>query len=213
MPKGKRVKIEFEDVDFLMTRSAFMQRIGIYNDFSYSSKLKFITNATIPEPIYSSDNKMMIIMWVRLPSSNRGFKLKFSSEQTTICAGNLNGASGGLVSPNESNLTTYSCSFVRDNLPIIPGQPKVGTIAYYFKNIEFDRKVSNCRYTSTSINVKRGSGKVEEELSLGRICSNETTTKTILSPFPDVTIEVRQGLYVAKMNYSMEYRVRNRSLF
>ena len=206
VPKGKRVKIEFEDVDFIKTRSAFMQRIGIYNDFIYSSRMKFISNDTIPEPMYSSDNKMMIVMWIRIPSSNRGFKLKFSSEDTTICSGNLNADSGGWSSPTDANLTSYSCEFVRDNKAIIPTLPNVGTISYLFKNIAAGKKIPNCRYASTVINVKRRSGKIDNENTLARICGNETVSQTVLSPFADVTIEVRKSPYFGQLNYTMEYK-------
>lgn len=206
VPKGRRVKIEFLDVDFMKSRNQFMQRLGVYNDFRYSNRLKFVSNNTIPEALYSSDNRMMVTMWIRTASSNRGFKLKFSSEDTTICEGNLNAESGGLIPPTDLNLTAYTCDYLRDSKPVLPTTPNLGTIAYYFKDISVGRKISNCRYASTVINVKRRSGADEEEMALARICGNETTTKTVLSPFGDITIEVRQNSYFGPILYAMNYQ-------
>lgn len=205
VPKGRRVKIEFIDVDFMMTKSMFQQRLGVYNDFKYSNRLKFITNnTTLSEPLYSSDNRLMVTMWVRVVTSNRGFKLKYSSYEPTICAGDLNSATGLIYPPVDLNLTSYTCDYVRDLAPIGSSLSQ-GTIAYRFSDISVGKKISNCRYASTVINVKRRSGATDDESYLARICGNSSNDITVLSPFPDVTIEVRQNPYFGPVNFSMKF--------
>lgn len=150
---------------------------------------------------------MMVTMWIRIPSSNRGFKLKFTSDSNTICEGNLNDEVGAIFPPLDLNLTSYTCDYIRDLKPI-HGDNR-GTIAYYFKDISVGKKITNCRYASTVINIKRRSGEDDEEKYLSRICGNATNILTVLSPFPDVNIEVRQNNFFGQINYTMQYKTFN----
>lgn len=209
VPKGRRVKVEFTDVDLLLTNNQFLQRIGVYNDFRYSNRLRFVTNSSLSEPLYSSDNRLMVTMWVRIPSTNRGFKLKFSSESSTICEGDLNSIQGTILPPYDLNLTSYTCDYIRDLLPIQGQSMILGTIAYYFKDIVVGKRISNCRYASTVINVKRRSGENDDENYLARICGNSTKSISVLSPFPDVSIETRQNPFFGQINYTMTYKNHN----
>lgn len=208
VPKGRRVKVEFLDIDLLQSNSQFLQRIGVYNDFRYSNRLLFVTsNSSTIQPIFSSDNKMMITMWVRIASSNRGFKMKFSSDTQSVCEGTLNAETGRILPPSSDlNLASYSCDYIRELEPIYGDNLSQGTIAYYFSDISVGKKISNCRYASTVINVLRRSGETDEDMYLARICGNTTTTMTVLSPFPDVKIEVRQNLFFGQINFTMEYK-------
>lgn len=208
VPKGRRVKVEFLDVDLLSSSSQLLQRIGVYNDFRYSNRLIFLTsNSSLNEPLHSSDNRIMVTMWIRIPSSNRGFKLKFSSDSNTICEGSLNDETGAIFPPLDLNLASYTCDYIRDLKPI--SSDNKGTIAYYFKDISVGKKITNCRYASTVINVKRRSGEGDDENFLARICGNATNALTVLSPFPDVNIEVRQNNYFGQINYTMHYKTFN----
>lgn len=204
VPKGKRVKVEFVDVDLLSSRNQFVQRIGIYNDFRYTNRMKFISDNAPTDPIYSSDNKMMITFWIRTPSSNRGFKLKYSSESSTICAGDLNNDSGRFTPPIDLNLTSFTCEYIRELVPIDDTFDR-GTIGFYFVNTAVGKKISNCRYASSVINIKRRSGEGDDEIYLARLCGN-LTSLTVLSPFPDITMEVRQNPLFGQVNYTMNYR-------
>lgn len=206
--KGKRIKLEFVDIDFVEARNRFTQRIGIYNDFSYSNRLMFISNSINPGVIYSSDNRMMITAWIRVASQNRGFKIKFTSEEDSICFGDLNQSEGTLYPPGE-NLTAYSCNYHRNDVPIIPSSPNTGTLAYYFTDVKMDRKQVNCRFAATVINVVRESGLFERERFLGRICQNATKVKTILSPFPDVKIEIKQSPFFGRIDFKLRYKTHN----
>lgn len=203
--KGKRVKLEFEDVDFINSASRFAQRIGVYNDFHYSNRMMFITNSTSPKFIYSSDNKIMVTSWIRISSQNRGFRIKFTSDDDTVCFGDLNEAEGAIYPPLEIDTASYSCSYHRNANPIIPSAPNTGTLAYYFTNLQVGRRITNCRYAATVINIIRESALTESDKYLGRICGNITEKLTVLSPFPDVRIEVKQSPYFGRINFNMKY--------
>jgi len=205
-PKGRRVKIEFLDIDFLVSNNQFLQRIGIYNDFRYSSRLKFLTNNSVTEPIYSSDNRIMITLWIRVASSNRGFQLKFTSDEQTICAGSLNDVEGTIFPPINHNLTSYTCEYLRDVKPISGTSLTTGTLAFYFRNILVGKKISNCRFAATALNVIHVGGLTEVEQTLGRICGNSTSLITILSPFPDVKLEVKQSPYFGPITFDLNYK-------
>ena len=205
VPKGRQVKIEFEDLD-LMASNLQLQRIGIYNDFSYSNRMMFITgNASTTEPLFSSDNRMMVTLWIRATTSNRGFKLKFSSATPTICIGGLNDPEGGIYPPIELNLTSYSCDYIRELKPIYGTSLTQGTIAYYFKNLSVGKKIMNCNYATTVINVRRQSGQGEAGF-MAKICGNTTAEMTVTSPFPDVIIEIRQNPFFGPVNFTMTYK-------
>lgn len=209
VPKGKRVKIEFLDVDLISSLNQFLQRIGVYNDFKYSNRLKFITNNTLSAPLYSSDNRIMVTLWVRMPSQNRGFKLRFSSDNDTICVGNLNRESGEINAPFEENLRIYTCEYIRDVTPISGTSLKRGTLAIHFTNLSVGKKISNCRYASTVINVIRTSGNDDSEKYLSRICGNLTTNIDVLSPFPDTRIEIKQSPFFGAINFNLKYKTHN----
>lgn len=148
----------------------------------------------------------MITIWVRVASTNRGFKLRFSSDARTICEGGLNDDEGAIFPPIGQNLSSYSCDYYRDLKPIYGETLHEGTIAYYFKDISVGKKITNCRYASTVVNVKRRSGEAEEEQVLARICGNMTNSLTVASPFPDVNIEVRQNPFFGPINFTMLYK-------
>lgn len=172
-----------------------MQRVGFYNDFMYSNRIKFISGGTeAPTPIYSSTNKMMITLWIRMPSQHRGFKLKFDSNEQSICTGNLNENSGIIRPPPiTQNTTSYYCDYVRDLKPI-GDTLTTGTLALSITEARVGKRISpNCRYASTVVNLIRNSGRSENEKYLYRLCGNDTQNVKVYSPFPDTTLEVKEG--------------------
>ncbi|KAL7042861.1 hypothetical protein ACKWTF_001317 [Chironomus riparius] len=204
--KGKRVALEFVDIDIINTGNRFAQRIGIYNDFHYSNRMMFVTNSTNPGIIKSSDNKIMVTSWIRMSSPNRGFKIKFTSDEDTVCFGDMNQLEGSIYPPPDMELIAFSCSYSRIDQPIIPSAPNTGTLAYYFSNLQVGRRLTNCRYAATVINVIRESGVKESDRYLGRLCGNSTERKNIISPFPDVKIEVKQSPYFGKVGFNLNYK-------
>lgn len=214
VPKGRRIKVEFDDVDFAPNAyRMYTQRLTIANDFSFSARSKNLNfvNGT-PETIYTTDNKMAIFFMSRIISLNRGFKLRFSSDLPSLCQGDLNLQEGEIILPvSDDNTTSYFCEYIRDTKPIYDGHLEKGTLAYYFTDIIASTRLgpTNCLYSPSSVFMKRRSADKEIERNLGRICSNETTEKTFLSPFPDVTLTVRRSNILRQFNllsFKMKYK-------
>lgn len=206
--KGRKIKIEFLDVDFASSDDRRNQRIGIFNDFRYTSKIAVVSNASNPGVVYSTDNTAMISMWIRSTSNNRGFKLRFSSDEPTVCEGDLNQAEGYIYQPSAKNLTSFSCTYIRDNLPIISST--IGTIGYYFTKLAVgDVYVPGCAYSSAYVKVMRESGVEDEEKLLAHICGNETKELTVLSPWSDIKIEAKQSDIAGDVNYTLYYKKHN----
>ena len=205
VPKGRRVKAEFLDVDFISTGNQYLQRVGVYTDFKYSSRLIFVSRDINPGIVYSSDNTMMIALWIRLSSTNKGFKLRFSSDEETICTGDLNQQEGTIIPPITINNTAFTCDYIRTLDPLDPATK--GTLALYFKDLHVGRKTtSNCRYASSVVNVIRMSGEDDNQKYLDRICGNSTPTAVVLSPFSDVQLEVRQSPFTGPVNFTLNYK-------
>ena len=208
VPKGRRVKAQFLDVDFISSGNQFKQRVGVYSDFKYSSRLIFVSRDINPGIIFSSDNTMMITLWVRSSSSNKGFKLKFSSDEATICPGDLNKNEGTIIPPNVLNDTAFTCDYIRTTDPLTTDNLMKGTIALYFQYSRVEnRTTSNCRYSNSVVNIIRVSGANDNQKYLDRICSSSTSNSSVvLSPFPDLRMEVRQSSYSRSVNFKLNYK-------
>lgn len=207
VPKGRRVKAEFLDVDFIATGNQYLQRVGIYSDFRYSSRLIFVNRDTNPGIVYSSDNTMMVALWIRMSSSNKGFKLKFSSDEETICAGDLNQNEGTIVPPITINNTVFTCDYIRSLDPLQTDSLMKGTIAFYFKDLQVGKRTtSNCRFSASVVNLLRMSGEDDNQKYLDRICGNLSSTAVVLSPFPDVKMEIRQSPFSGPVNFTLDYK-------
>jgi cubilin len=206
--KGKRVKVEFEDLDLADAKSLLAQRIGFYNDFRYHSRIKFVVNSTQTDPIYSTDNQLMIVFVTRFASLNRGFKLKFSSEENANCEGSLNNNEGYIYSPIVAS--GFTCTYNREVGYLIENKKDVGTMAFYFEKTNFvNPGMSRCRYTPMGITLTRVSAEHDSLKLLGRICNNQTEKMIILSTFPDLKLLLMQGTYFAPMNMSLQYKIHN----
>lgn len=71
VPKGRRVKIDFEDLDLMPAGHNYIQRLAIYNDHSYMSRIMFIKGGDTVTTLSSTDNRMLISMWNRVTSNHR----------------------------------------------------------------------------------------------------------------------------------------------
>lgn len=140
VPKGRRVKVEV--LDFDMKQSQFIlvnslpfasssdHRISFYNDFYFTSPITTLiaNNQTLPV-IYSTDNTIAISALIRRSNAGRrGFKMRFTSLEPTICSGNLNDNEGSFMTPE--NVTRFYCEFTRQNhRPFNESQPNFGTLS------------------------------------------------------------------------------------
>lgn len=84
-PKGRRIKVEFLDFDMGSSESTgrVYRRLIFSNDFKMSSVITRVTDNP-PAVIYSTDNTMSIDALMLSFNKNRGFKLKYSSDEETI---------------------------------------------------------------------------------------------------------------------------------
>lgn len=205
VPKGRKVKVEFDDIDLI---NSHKQTIYVINGHDVFNPLTKIANSTIPDPIYSSDNKLTIYMEVSEASSNRGFRLKYSSDEPTICQGSLDDENGEISSPYlafNNSKAGYICEYTREPEPILGNQ---GTIAYYFKDFTHSIPYTACVNPELSaIVVSRKSGETDNENILARFCGkSEEKARTVLSPFPDVQIRFYEVYFSKGMNFKMNYK-------
>ncbi|KAL9700067.1 hypothetical protein quinque_003508 [Culex quinquefasciatus] len=197
VPEGRRIKVEFTDLDLSTLSASYLQRIGFYHGFDYASRIKFVMGGYDKQPIYSSGNTMMINFWSRIASGNRGFKLHFSSEEPTICVGNLEGDQGIIATP--INQTSYTCEYKRTTAVN-------GTLAMYFRDMSAGTYRSACTMNTRGIFVRR-SGSFGHNAFLKKYCGNATATDVIRSPFSDVSILARQGLFLGEVKFKLQYQV------
>lgn len=200
VPKGRRVKVEILDLDMLNSTYHFIQKLSFYNGHGPPIRILSITGSTIPEPIYSSDNLMMITYFVINGSSIRGFNLKYSSDESSICEGSLNEPSGILENP--VNTTSLYCSYARDNVPFYSDTNR-GTISFRIQDthlgFNFGASVK-CNSFRSQLRFSRTSDStVGQRTDLANLCGNITDT-TIASPFTD------SNLIVTNMNF-ISYKI------
>lgn len=142
VPKGRRVKVDVLDFDIkpsqiilansLVFASNADHRISFYNDFFFASHITtLIANNQTSQPtvVHSSDNTLAISALIRRSNAGRrGFKMRFSSDEPTICEGNLNENEGTFQTPD--NVTRFYCEFTRQShRPFIESQPNNGTLS------------------------------------------------------------------------------------
>lgn len=148
VPKGRRVRAEMMDFDLLVfdptptlvngqvRALSFSQRLTFYNDMAYGTRITILTGSDTPVPIYSSDNMMLINMWMRSNTGHRGFRLNFTSSEPTICVGDFNELQGSIQTPvNQS----FTCNYRRENARpffVGPSGGGFGTLALRINTIE-----------------------------------------------------------------------------
>lgn len=204
VPKGRRVKVELVDLELMQSQNRYLQRLAFYNDFKHLNRIKFINSDSDRTSVYSTDNTMMVSFWIRYSSKHKGFKIRYSSDEPSLCLGDLNQREGRLEPPVNLNLSSFVCEYVR-NLQPIGTNLASGTLVLNFADLQFGRRVVyNCRYVSTVIEISRSSGN-DDERTLARICSNSTKL-LILSPYPDIKILIKQSPFFGKLNFSLSYK-------
>lgn len=163
VPKGRRVSIEILDFDmadvtfrrFVVRRlngprlQLVNQGLTFYNDFFYQSRIRHVANNNETTlPIKSSDNKVLINAGFTEGERRRGFKLRFTSDEATICDGNFNENEGSFVTPTPSNGNFY-CEYLRQpNLPL--SQNGIATLSVKISADTSENGTSECYPNSQS---------------------------------------------------------------
>uniref|UniRef100_A0A0P6JSL8 Putative fibrillin n=1 Tax=Aedes aegypti TaxID=7159 RepID=A0A0P6JSL8_AEDAE len=208
VPEGRRVKVEFVDLDLSTVSASYMQRIGFYHGFDYSARIRFVTGGSYNnKPIHSSNNKMMINFWSRISSDNRGFKLHFSSDEPSMCVGNLDGNEGIIATP--INQTSFMCEYRRSTGVFSVGENgrKTGTMALYFNEMKAGLYNNACALSTRGIFILRNTVGGGQPGVLKKYCGNGTSSDLIRSPFPDMYILARQGLFLGEVQFKLRYQI------
>ncbi|XP_049544721.1 cubilin homolog [Anopheles darlingi] len=203
VPEGRRVRLEFLDFDLEMAPDQFnVGRLSFYDGANnYGNRIKMITSLDDLTPVYSSGNQMLVQFYSRSTTGRRGFKLRFSSDEPTICNGNLNGLQGTIETP--ANASTLVCSYRRTDgaLSRDPEQRQVGTLAMNFREVVSGPFQRMCIEVTASTSVAGGQQMIK------RFCSNSTTPQMLLSPFPSTAVHVHRGGYMNQAGFKMDYVV------
>lgn len=220
VPKGSRVRVEFNDFDLLpgdpwpqlrsITRRvqlrSFGQRLTFYNDFSYMSRIQILHASDTPTVIQSSDNKMLINLWMRTNVGHRGFKLTFTSSEATTCIGNLDETEGTLRPP--INASSYYCDYQRrSGLPLIGTKSGIGTMALRIRvNDTITDSSLHCSATLIPIMVTYTQN--TRATSIIRNCNmSNAHFERIMAPFQDLRIVTRNAQWMS--DYAIDYKIHN----
>lgn len=189
VPPGRRIKIDFLDIDFspISSQNALASHILFYDENTLFETI--YANYTHKE-FYSTANFLSITYVSREVSQHRGFKLHFSSDSPTSCSGNLDELSGTIEVL--TNMTGYLCTYQRspDSLPF-PNDPKSGTMAMHFHGA----KESNGTFVDYTNDIK--------------LNINQPHLSTIRIPLPTIKVifkhDKRESLVNInpKMNYTV----------
>uniref|UniRef100_A0A182NM22 Cubilin n=1 Tax=Anopheles dirus TaxID=7168 RepID=A0A182NM22_9DIPT len=201
-PAGRRIKVEFLDLDVQEPGAPFpwFHRLTFFDGLNYQARIKLITTNDRSQPIYSSDNRMLIQYLSKVSTGKRGFRLRFTSDEPTLCEGSLDDWQGSITSP--VNVSTVVCSYKRSQATLSRDstQPNVGTLAMNF------REVYAGPFERMCVDVGRGATVLGGPNMLKRLCTN-ATNEMVLSPFHNTMISIAQSPYGGPQRFSMDYRV------
>lgn len=215
VPKGRRIRADILDFDFGETsnirRTGFYARISVpqsltfYNDFTYLSRIKRLWRNDTTEPVYSSDNRMLVSLWLKYNAGHRGFKIRFSSDETTVCTGNLNSDEGTIASPQ--NVSSYYCEYQRDpSKPFIRDASNVGTMGIYITE-EASPTTMMCGVISP---VHIQYLPLTRNRVFKKVCNTTNVFPPVASPFTEVKIGARKGGFHQDVApFTLNYKIHN----
>lgn len=199
VPKGRRVKIDVLDFNMNPHDNDMLKgRISLYNDLQFMSYIISIYSSTdTSKPIYSSDNTMGIASVIKLNVGYRGFKLRFSSDEPTICNYNLDENVGAFETP--ANVTKFYCELIRTR-PFFESQPNVGTLS-----VRINEEKRFTIRTPCTPNLNTGISVIytnEDKRFFYTKCPAKYDN--IVSPYPDTKIILKDSFY---SKYRFQYKV------
>lgn len=215
VPKGRRVKADLLDFDFgetqslrgtrFLTRVSVPQSLTFYHDFTYTSRIKRIWQNETAEPVYSSDNRMLISLWLKYNAGHRGFRLRFSSDEPSICTGNLNSDEGTIESPKNSS--SYYCEYQREqSKPFIRDTSNVGTMGIYITETATTTPVFCAILSPIHVQYLPST----RNRIFTKQCNVTNEFPAIASPFPEVKIGAKKGGYHSEVApYTINYKIHN----
>ncbi|KRT80556.1 CUB domain-containing protein, partial [Oryctes borbonicus] len=149
--KGKMIQVEILDLDFDTTRPS--QGLAFSNSDNFAAHITFVKPNDKIKYINSTDNTMSVFFWAIHSSNHRGFKLRYTSDQPSICIADFSSPSGVIYSPQ--NCTYYHCIWKR-----VDGDASSRTLVLKISinnaNNPGTSPLSSCKFTS-SVTVTAGS--------------------------------------------------------
>ncbi|XP_069688891.1 cubilin [Periplaneta americana] len=203
VPEGRRIKIEMLDFDLETSMEAIRHRILFLDGIRNSVPAKWLYATNTPEIVRSTGNTMRVMFVSYHNAGHRGFKARYTSDEPSLCLGDLNGDSGYIRPPSKSlNLTYFHCEWER-NVQADSNR----TIAFTMLNGTFgNQKRQICYYQANMAAITTKSNK---NTYLGDFCGNYTTPETVLSPYMDVVVLASQGKYNRAVEFVLQYKVFN----
>lgn len=217
VPKGRRVRVDIMDYDvrgrYQFMRPSFrrpMSRLGFYyNRFLHNSIRVYLRgSAGALDPVYSTDNKMFITLFLSENVGHRGLKLNFSSNEASPCTGDFNGGEGSFSTP--TNITSFYCEYTRsDAKPYVINDPGRGTLGIKVSDLsEYQRGCESNDFHSLGLTVIYYIDLYERMLF--RVCNQNRTDQYVATPFADTKLVTKQILgSLVERKFQFQYKVHN----
>ncbi|KAF4532443.1 hypothetical protein B566_EDAN014448 [Ephemera danica] len=197
VPKGRRIRLEFIEFDLEATHPICTQWLRVYNGQSQLLPIGFYCGSNRPTVLESSSNKMLIEYLSWYNNGHRGFKVKYSSDDPSVCDGELNGDYGILQFP-DSTLSSISCEWERTEQATSTDVTFAITVINATINANPDEL---CIKSPYSLLITSG------QRMLGQFCGNYTTPQVVANPFGQTVIKANQIDGKQKVQFTLSYKV------
>ncbi|KAJ9586382.1 hypothetical protein L9F63_019963, partial [Diploptera punctata] len=179
VPVGRRVKVELLDFDLENSMENYKHRLLFFSSLYFPYVIKVLYPRDTPEIITSSGNKMRVLLFSYHNVGHRGFKARFSSDETALCGGALDADSGIIQSPFKSQNVTL-CEW---ETTVEPGVNK--TFVINLLNGTFGGTTDRPCYYRPRVAILRRNG---NQPPITDFCGNYTSPVTVAVPFVDIMI-------------------------
>lgn len=217
VPKGRRVRADIVDFDvrggypfFRMRMRRASSRLAFYYNRFMLSPIRTYMRGNLGniEPIYSTDNKMVVTLFLADNSGHRGLKLNFSSNDASLCSGGLNGLEGSFTTPQ--NLSSFYCEYSRtDATAYNEDDPQKGTLGIKISDrTEYPRVCDQNEHYTLGLTASYTSDMYERILY--RVCDRNRTDQYVATPFKDTKLVAKQFLGSANdKSFQIDYKIHN----
>ncbi|KAF4532436.1 hypothetical protein B566_EDAN014438 [Ephemera danica] len=197
VPNGRRIRLEFLNFDLEVTHSVCTHWLRVYNGQSQLLPMGFYCGSDRPTILESSSNKLLIEYLSLHNNGHRGFKVKYSSDELSVCKGEFNGDSGILKFP-DTNLSSIYCEWERAEQATSTDVTFAITVLNATINADPDLL---CIMSPYSLLITSG------QRMLGQFCGNYTTPKVVANPFGATIIKAIQSDAEKKVQFTLSYKV------
>ncbi|CAG9816798.1 unnamed protein product [Phaedon cochleariae] len=198
VPEGRRIILNFIDLDFDSSFFSQEQAVAIFDGKEFSVRKAFLIKGEQQKTIESSANVMTILFWSSNPSEHRGFKANFSSNEPTICLGDFSKESGIISTPQARN-TSYNCHWTHTSGDMNLRKTTAMAITV---NTNYKKSLTSsyvCGHSFVSLTISN-----QENENLNSVCS--TTESQIITRSPFLTTKLKaQVSHKYELNFTASY--------